>query len=240
MKFIFLAAGKSSRIYKKIKINKCLIRIKKKTIIEKLIENIPKKYKKDISIITGFRSDLIVKKLSKYKINFIRNKNYKTTEMLYSLYLGLTKFDDDILFSYTDIIYDKSLIKRIINKKLVNINVPINLSWKKIWLIRKKNILDDAETLRYRNKRLLEIGNKIDNINNVMGQFMGLIFIPKKKRSKILNILKSDKFKNKHLTFFINYLIKRKFIITITKYKNFWYEFDDNLDLKNFKKMKKW
>ena len=126
-------------------------------------------------------------------------------------------------------------------RKQSYLNLPggYHLSWKKIWLIRKKNILDDAETLRYRNKRLLEIGNKIDNINNVMGQFMGLIFIPKKKRSKILNILKSDKFKNKHLTFFINYLIKRKFIITITKYKNFWYEFDDNLDLKNFKKMKK-
>ena len=33
MKFIFLAAGKGSRIYKKIKINKCLIKIKKKKII---------------------------------------------------------------------------------------------------------------------------------------------------------------------------------------------------------------
>ena len=72
-----------------------------------------------------------------------------------------------------------------------------------------------------------------------MGQFMGLIFIPKKKRSKIINILKSNKFKNKHLTFFINYLIKRKFIINVTKYKNFWYEFDDNLDLKNFRKIQK-
>ena len=187
MKFIFLAAGKGSRIYKKIKINKCLIKIKKKTLIEELIENIPKKYEKDISVITGFKSNLIIKKLKKYKINFIRNKNYKTTEMLYSLYLGLTKFNDDILFSYTDVIYYRSLIKKIIRKKKFNINVPINLNWKKIWDIREKDILDDAETLKYKNKKLLEIGNKISNINDVMGQFMGLIFIPKKKRSKTLN-----------------------------------------------------
>ena len=159
--------------------------------------------------------------------------------MLYSLYLGLTKFNDDILFSYTDVIYDRSLIKKIIRKKKFNINVPINLNWKKIWDIREKDILDDAETLKYKNKKLLEIGNKISNINDVMGQFMGLIFIPKKKRSKIINILKSNKFKNKHLTFFINYLIKRKFIINVTKYKNLWYEFDDNLDLKNFRKIQK-
>ena len=75
MKFIFLAAGKGSRIYIKIKINKCLIKIKKKTLIEELIENIPQKYEKDISVITGFKSNLIIKKLKKYKINFIRNKN---------------------------------------------------------------------------------------------------------------------------------------------------------------------
>ena len=41
MQIILLAAGKGSRIYKKIKINKSLIKLKKKTIIRRLIENIP-------------------------------------------------------------------------------------------------------------------------------------------------------------------------------------------------------
>ena len=89
--------------------------------------------------------------------------------MLYSLYLGLTKFNDDILFSYTDVIYDRSLIKKIIRKKTFNINVPINLNWKKIWDIREKDILDDAETLKYKNKKLLEIGN---NHKTCMEPFM--------------------------------------------------------------------
>ena len=46
MKIIFLAAGRGKRIFKKIKINKCLIKINKKTIIENLIENIPKPIRK--------------------------------------------------------------------------------------------------------------------------------------------------------------------------------------------------
>ena len=138
MKFIILAAGKGSRIYKKIKINKCLIKIKKKTLIEELIENIPKKYEKDISVITGFKSDLIIKKLKKYKINFIRNKNYKTTEMLYSLYLGLTKFNDDILFSYTDVIYDRSIIKKIIRKKHLTLMFLLILIGKKFGILERK------------------------------------------------------------------------------------------------------
>ena len=35
MKFVILAAGKGSRLYKKIKKNKCLLKIGKKTLIEK-------------------------------------------------------------------------------------------------------------------------------------------------------------------------------------------------------------
>ena len=40
MNFIFLAAGKSKRIFKKIKKNKCLIEINNQTLIEKLIDQV--------------------------------------------------------------------------------------------------------------------------------------------------------------------------------------------------------
>ena len=52
MHFVFLAAGKGSRIFGEIKTNKCLIKLHDQTIIEKLIKNIPKKNK--ITIVTGF------------------------------------------------------------------------------------------------------------------------------------------------------------------------------------------
>ena len=43
MKLVLLAAGKSSRIYKDIGFNKCLIKIKGKTLIQHIIEHIVKK-----------------------------------------------------------------------------------------------------------------------------------------------------------------------------------------------------
>ena len=42
MKFIFLAAGKSKRIFNKIKKNKCLIKIKNKPLIKLLIDEVYK------------------------------------------------------------------------------------------------------------------------------------------------------------------------------------------------------
>ena len=236
MHFVFLAAGKGTRIFKKIKTNKCLIKLKKKTIIERLIENIPKNYRNKTTIVTGFNHANIIKATKKYKINYLQNKEYKNTEMLHSLCIALEEIDDDIFFSYSDIIYNKIIITKMIKQKNRNICVPININWKKVWIQRGTNIEEDAETLRYKNNKLLEIGEKIKDIKKVKGQFMGLFYIPKDKRNLILNILRNKNFKKKHLTFFINYLVKKKVNVSIIKYHHHWYEFDNYTDLLNYKK----
>ena len=231
MKIIFLAAGRGKRIFKKIKINKCLISINKKTIIENLIENIPKPIRKNIFIVTGFNKNKIINKTNKYKINFLQN-----TEMVETLRVALMKINDDILISYTDIIYDKFLINLFFKKKYKNITLPIKTNWRKVWDIRGKKAEQDAETLIFKKDKLLEIGGKIQNINKIRAQFMGLLFIPKKKRENLLNFLSNPKYKKIQTTKLLNDLIKKKLKINVIKTKNKWYEFDDYQDLKNFKK----
>ena len=209
MKIIFLAAGRGKRIFKKIKINKCLISINKKTIIENLIENIPKPIRKNIFIVTGFNKNKIINKTNKYKINFLHNKNYKNTEMVETLRVALMKINDDILISYTDIIYDKFLINLFLKKKYKNITLPIKTNWRKVWDIRGKKAEQDAETLIFKKDKLLEIGGKIQNINKIRAQFMGLLFIPKKKRENLLNFLSNPKYKKIQTTKLLNDLIKK-------------------------------
>ena len=56
MILIILAAGKSNRIYKKIKKNKCLIKIKNKSLIQKIIDDAKKKkFISEIRIVVGFK-----------------------------------------------------------------------------------------------------------------------------------------------------------------------------------------
>ncbi len=118
MRFIFLAAGKSKRIFDKIKKNKCLINIKKKPLIKILVDEVKKTNIKNISIVTGFRSKVLQKKLSNLKdVDFLYNEKFKSTEMLYSLILGLKSYDDDIVISYSDILFDHNILKRFIKKK---------------------------------------------------------------------------------------------------------------------------
>ena len=236
MHYVFLAAGKGKRIYKNIKTNKCLIKINKKTIIENLIENIPKSKRNKITIVTGFNSNKIIQKTKKYRVNYIYNPKFQTTEMVETLKLALKNINEDILFSYSDIFYGKELISKILNKNNNNILVPINMNWRQIWKIRNKPIFNDAESLIIRKNKILEIGNKIKNIENVQGQFMGLLFIPKLLREDILKILNNNKFQKFQTTKLINYLIKKGFSISAIQLKTHWYEFDDLDDLNNYRK----
>ena len=61
--------------------------------------------------------------------------------------------------------------------------------------------------------------------------------IPKIKRNKILKIIKENKMEKNHITYFLNFLIKKNEILKPKSYKGLWYEFDDKTDLDQFKKI---
>ena len=84
-----------------------MIEVGGSSLIEKLI-NDSSKYFKKINIITGFKSHLIKNKIQyNNNVNFIHNKDYYKTEMLHSLITGLKKINDDVVISYSDILISK-------------------------------------------------------------------------------------------------------------------------------------
>tara|TARA_B100000989_G_scaffold298370_1_gene287353 strand:+ start:2717 stop:3451 length:735 start_codon:yes stop_codon:yes gene_type:complete len=239
MELILLAAGKGSRIYRKIKKNKCLININRKTLIQKIIDDFKKHYHNDkIKIILGYKKKNITNSIKKDKsINFINNKNFASREMLYSLYLGLKKSNSDVIISYTDIYYSENVFKKIKKEKIKQIIMPVYKNWKATWKKRKKDIYDDCETLKYDNKfYCYDIGKKLNISSDAMAQFMGIVYIPKSKINRIINFLKiCKKYKKMHTTEFLNFVIEKKVKIKCLPIYSNWYEFDDLDDLKFFK-----
>ena len=243
MRLLLLAAGKSSRIYNKIKKNKCLININQKSLIRNIIDSAYKNKIEKIDIITGFKPNNIKKDLKNYKkIRFINNSKYSSTDMVYSALLGLKKTKIDTIISYTDIIYKDKIFKILSSNSKKFITIPYIKNWKQVWKKRKKDIFDDAETFKVdSNSNLKEIGNKINkkNLKSINGQFMGIIFIPSSLIQKIINKYKVYKNKKLQFTGFINMLVKDKVRVKCLEYNDFWYEIDDIEDFKNYKKIKK-
>ena len=236
MKLIILAAGKGSRIFKDINKNKCLVKINNQTIIEKIINDAISCGIKNIEVVLGYRSEFVIKVIKKYKeVSFVINKKYNSTDMVYSSMIALKKTNTDTIICYSDIIFHKLIFKKLIGLNYKNITIPYITNWKNVWKKRNKSIFEDAETFKIKGNKLVEIGNKIttQNLKSVKGQFMGIIYLPKEKIRKL--IYNHKKVSNKiQYTSFINSLIKIKIPIQIIKHSNYWYEFDDIDDLKNF------
>ena len=239
MDLLILAAGKGSRIYKKIGINKCLLKVKDKTLLEKIISDAKSlSFVKKIKIVVGYKKENIINNLKFKNISFFNNKDYRKKEMLHSLYIGLKNCKNDTLITYSDIYFSKSILKLIYKKSNNQIIIPVQKNWRQIWKKRKKNFFNDCESLRYNKKKyLIEIGKKITSLSEVMGQYMGIIFIPKNKIKVITRFIERNKKDRKlQISQFLNRVIEDKMKIKCIITKKYWYEFDDYNDLKNFYK----
>ncbi len=239
MQILILAAGKSSRIYSKIGFNKCLIEIKKDlTIIKKLILDLEYYNLKKIYISVGFNKDKIINHLKdKKNINFIHNKEFNSTGIVHSMINGLCNMkEQNTLVIYSDIVFNKILISRIKKLKAKNITLPVLYNWLKVWEQRGQNIQEDAENLIIQGHKIVEIGTKIKELNNVKYQYMGLVYIPKNFITKLKDKYKNCQ-KNIDMTSFLNFLNKKDFLLKPLKYSGEWYEIDNYKDLINFNKI---
>ena len=72
----------------------------------------------------GFKANMIKKRIRNFSnIKFIINQEYNSKDMLHSFILGLKRVNDDIVFSYTDIIFEKIIKVNYIKEN--NIYLPV-------------------------------------------------------------------------------------------------------------------
>tara|TARA_Y100000590_G_scaffold465312_2_gene637265 strand:+ start:1751 stop:2494 length:744 start_codon:yes stop_codon:yes gene_type:complete len=239
---IILAAGRGSRLNKITHSKpKALIQIKGKSIFEYLVDNFRYYNLEKITAVLGYKYNLF----QKFKIKKILNKEWKKTNMVYSLFKAkklLIKSDN--IICYSDIIFDKKIIKKLLTKYKNDIIIPYNGNWKKSWSQRYNKPLHDLETFKInKNKIILEIGNKPKKYSDINGQYMGIFKVKKNAAIKMYKFYKSiDKNlrNNISMTEFLNLIIQRKILkVTGIETKLEWHEIDTlkdfNITKKNIK-----
>lgn len=125
MQAIMLAAGKGSRLGKYTKNNtKCMLNVHGKTLLERAIDALLEANIKDFILVLGYKGDNVKKYIEeneldkKINIKYVYNEGYDTTNNIYSLYLaGDYLAKDDTILLESDLIYDTSIIKKLVNSK---------------------------------------------------------------------------------------------------------------------------
>ena len=155
----------------------------------------------------------------------------------------------DLIISYSDIIYNETVFKKLLNSKH-KFSVICDDSWRKYWSKRFKNILEDAESCKIDEKNnIIDIGQKINDYSKIDSQYIGLMKFNYKAKKEIYAILKSEyinnskissicnkRYANLYLTDLLQYLILKRNKIKAIRIKGGWVEIDSikdfNLSLK--------
>ncbi|ALE52160.1 nucleotidyl transferase [Candidatus Thioglobus autotrophicus] len=172
LKVIILAAGEGTRLRPyTLDRPKCMVEIDGVSLIDRQLEVLKSEGIDDIVIIGGYKSEMLKRGDIKLKVN----ARYFETNMVWTLFSAEEELEGDVIVSYGDIVYSKNILKALIKSK-ADIAVTIDKKWEGYWRERNENPLDDAETLKLRKDGTIsEIGQKPSSLEEIEGQYMGLM-----------------------------------------------------------------
>lgn len=236
MKSIIIAAGSGRRIPEFSKtIPKSLIKINNKPLLKRQID-IMRRYKIDnISIVKGFKSN----KINFKKIKYFYNKNYKKNEQLDSFFVAQEWFTDDLLVTFSDIIYENSIIEKMIKSKY-DFTIAIQKNWKKKYKDRYDHSITQADKVFVKDNKIKDIGKSLSK-NKTNGEFLGIFKISKNICNILINeykfLKKTKKTEKLQIHDFFRYLIKKNINIKPTYVNGKYMEIDTYNDFKIAKEM---
>ncbi len=239
MRAIILAAGRGSRM-KHLTSDKpkCLLEVNGKRLLEHQFEAITKAGIRSVAIVTGYKQELI--KLP--GVELIHNERWAETNMVSSLVCADNWLQEDTcIISYSDIFYDSSAISSLMENQN-ELAITYDPNWAGLWEKRFENPLDDAETFQFDEKNFLtEIGGRPKTLEDIQGQYMGLLrFMPKawEEITAIRNNLKNTIKDKMHMTGLLQRVILAgRLNIKAIPYMGNWGEVDSEDDLNVYNKI---
>ena len=251
MKIIILAAGKGQRLSPLTDEKpKCMVKLFGKSLLEWQIDVFRELNINDISVVTGYKKELI----SINNVKFYHNSDFENTNMVETLFCAEKEFNDTIIVSYGDIIFETSVLQKLIESK-EEFSIIVDKKWKKYWEIRNEDPLEDAESLRIDELGYItSIGQKVSNISEIQAQYIGLMkfqgdatniikkfyFEMKEKAKSGNNPLNSNiPFEKSYMTDLLYGLIKKGIKLKSVHIENGWLELDTMNDYKIYNSMNK-
>jgi L-glutamine-phosphate cytidylyltransferase len=151
---------------------KCLVALEGKPLIERQIAALRRGGVDEIGVVRGYRAEMI----DFPGLSYFANEQWAETNMVLSLAAAAAWLRaGPVIVSYADIFYRSELVRGLAGApgQLV---VSYDRAWRRLWSRRFADPLADAETFRINAAgQLLEIGGKTTRIDDIEGQYIGLL-----------------------------------------------------------------
>jgi len=173
MRAVILAAGRGSRMgHLADDRPKCLVELAGKPLIERQISALRRGGVDEIGVVRGYRAEMI----DCPGLSYFANDRWAETNMVMSLAAAAPWLrSEPVIVSYADIFYRSELVRGLASA-LGQLVICYDRAWRRLWTQRFADPLLDAETFRVDAAgQLLEIGGKTTRIEDIQGQYMGLL-----------------------------------------------------------------
>lgn len=241
MKAIILAAGQGTRLKKYTEnLPKGMLCFMGKTIIERQIEMYRKCGISDIIVVRGFAAD----KIAYDGVKYYTNEDFANTNMVESLLAAKAEFTEDIIVSYSDILFEKRLLNGMIAAN-GDFLVGVDDNWKAYWQKRYGKVDFDTESLAIdSDDNITELGLPNPRLEDVSARYIGILKFSKAGLACIQQIMDvaHKKFVDKpwqqsgkpahkaYMTDLLNAIIQSGKSVKAVHFASGWIEFDTNED----------
>jgi len=242
-KAIILAAGEGTRLRPYTDDRpKCLVEVAGKSLLERQLSILRSEAVNQITLVGGYMSSAL-KQVE--DTNLIVNRDYASSNMIWSLMCAEDELYDGAIISYGDIVYSKKCLQDLLHSN-ADIAVAVDFNWLQYWTARSNDPLSDLESLKLQpgTKRISDIGQRPGSIDEIEGQYMGVIKLSKTgahifrlalEEARRTGFLGEKRLRSAYMTDFIQELVRSGVSVEAVMVYDEWIEIDttDDIESKN-------
>lgn len=238
MKAIILAAGQGIRLKPHTNDKpKCMVELAGKPLLHYQLKVLRAAGIEKIMIVGGYCAE----KLEAPDTELIINSRYSQTNMVSSLFCAeeWMSGNEDLLIAYSDIVYEPKVLTSIIGVD-APVVISVDREWQYLWEARMDDPLSDAETLRIEDEnRVVELGRKPCSLNEIQGQYIGLIKVSSKFINGFIRFWRQlnhslSNHENMYMTSFLQEIIDSNIEVRAAFIDGGWLEVDTTSDLESY------
>ena len=249
MKAIILAAGRGTRLKKYTRdLPKGMLDFAGKTLIERQIEGYREAGMKKIIVVRGFAAE----KIAYPGVTYYTNEDYASTNMVESLMAAEGEFDDDVVVSYSDIVFEGRLLEGMLDDPS-DFAVAVDTEWKSYWERRYGRVDFDTESLSIdKEGNIRELGKEDPPLETIDARYIGLLKFSRQGLGDIKELLETAKktvgdqpwqqsgkpIRQAYMTDLLNAVIESGKKVHAVRFRHGWLEFDTNEDYESAMKWK--
>ena len=175
MRAIIIAAGLGKRLRPLTdSMPKCMLKIGGKSIIQHQVDTLRSAGIDEITIIKGYCQEKV--SLEGHNPTYFLNKDYENNNILESLFYAEEAINDEVIILYSDIIFNKTVVDRLLESHN-EISIVVDVDWKKNYVDRHDHPLEEAEGVMFdENYHVQQIGKIVEEGKaEVSGEFIGML-----------------------------------------------------------------